>query len=245
MAKIIPVVLRAIRSGIVDVWNAFMVAGASFDVHDIPCCPTTAERLPHSLISWPEAKRLYKSEIKRGNKDFHCDAFIHFYVDDCKFDGVRSSIWLFPQRALKVMSHFGGIVTPDFSMCQDFPEPIKLFAVYRMRAFGYWAGQNGIEVINNVRWGTRETWGYCFAGIRRHTVVAVGSVASGLRSLCNRDLFEEGLIAMAEALDPAIVIVYGSANYVPFDLLRERGVRVIQFDSDTAKAFSKEAKKSE
>lgn len=232
--------IRAVRSGIVDIWNAFMLEGANFDVRDIPICPTTASHLPSQLISWPEAKRIHKRASRRGDSDYHVSAFIHFYVDDIKFDGLRSSIWLFPRRALEVIQHFDGVITPDFSMCQDFPEPLKLFAVYRMRAFGFWVGSLGIPVINNVRWGTSETWGYCFAGIPVESIVAVGTVASGLRKLENRTLFRDGFLEMIEVLKPKAIVVYGSSNYEFFRSIVERGIEVIQFDSDTAKAFARE-----
>lgn len=241
MAKIIHKTLKASRRGIVDVWNAFMVDGAAFDVHDIPLCPNTAKELPAQLVSWPEAKRLHKKAMRRGEKEYHVPAFIHFYIDDIKFDGVRSSIWLFPWRALEVIQHFDGIITPDFSMCQDFPEPVKLFAVYRMRAFGYWVGTMGIQVINNVRWGARETWRYCFSGIPRHTVVSIGAVASGLREIANRPLFDDGFNAMIEILKPTVVIVYGSANYESIKRLKDLGIEVLQFDSEMSKAFDKGA----
>lgn len=241
MAKINHKTLNALRRGIADVWNAFMVEGATFDVHDIPVCPTTAKKLPAQLISWPEAKRLHNKAVHRGEKEYHVSAFIHFYIDDIKFDGVRSSIWLFPWRALEVIQHFDGIITPDFSMCQDFPEPVKLFAVYRMRAFGYWAGTMGIQVINNVRWGARETWRYCFAGIPRHTAVSIGPVASGLRKIDNRPLFDDGFNAMIEILKPTVVIVYGSANFESIKRLKDLGIEVLQFDSETSKAFDKGA----
>lgn len=142
---------RGIRRGIVDIWNAFMLDGARIDKRDIPFCPTTANEIPTQLISWPEAKRLHNRAMRRGDTNYQVHAYIHFYVDDSKFDGPLSSIWAFPRRALKVIKHFDGIITPDFSMCQDFPEPIKLFAVYRMRTFGYWIGKQGLGVINNVR----------------------------------------------------------------------------------------------
>ena len=242
MAQLLCKTLRAIRGGIVDIWNAFMLIGAVFDAHDIPFCPTTAKQIPKQLISWPEAKRLHKKAISRGEKDYHISAFIHFYVDDIKFDGVKSSIWLFPWRAYEAIRHFDGIITPDFSICQDFPEPLKLFAVYRMRTFGYWIGTMGIEVINNVRWGTRETWNYCFAGIRTHTVVAVGTVASGLREKRNRPLFEEGFFEMLARLKPAAIIVYGSSKYKCFEKARDLGIEVYQFDSDTSVAFEKEGR---
>lgn len=232
---------KAVRNGIVDIWNAFMLEGAFFDVHDIPICPTTANRLPSQLVSWPEAKRIHKRALRRGDSDYHVTAFIHFYVDDIKFDGFRSSIWLFPMRAIEVIKHFDGIITPDFSMCQDFPEPLKLFAVYRMRTFGYWVGSLGISVINNVRWGTSETWGYCYAGIPAGSIVAVGTVASGLRKLENRTLFRDGFLEMIEVLKPEAIVVYGSSNYEFFRFVAEKGIKVVHFDSDTAKAFTKEA----
>lgn len=241
MAKIFQKTLVTLRRGIVDVWNAFMVEGAEYDVHDIPICPTTAMSLPEQLISWPEAKRLHKKAMRKGDKEYRVQAFIHFYVDDIKFDGVRSSLWLFPWRALEIIRHFDGIITPDFSMCQDFPEPIKLFAVYRMRAIGYWAGTMGVQVINNVRWGSPETWGYCFAGVPKHTVVAVGAVASGLRKIENRPLFEDGLEAMIQFLKPAVIIIYGSASCEALRLLENHGIKAVRFDSDTSKAFKKEA----
>ncbi len=232
---------KTIRNGIVDIWDAFMLVGASYDVHDIPFCPTTAKQIPKKLISWPEAKRLHKKAIRHSNKEYHISAFIHFYVDDIKFDGKRSSIWLFPLRAYEIIRHFDGIITPDFSMCQDFPEPLKLFATYRMRAFGYWVGTMGVEVINNVRWGTDETWNYCFAGIKRHTIIAVGTVASGLRERKNRPLFEQGLLRMAIKLKPTAIIVYGSSKYECFNKIRSMGIEIHQFDSETSTAFAKQA----
>lgn len=133
MAKPFRETPRPTRAGIVDIWNAFMLVNASYDAHDIPFCPTTARQIPKRLVSWPEAKRLHKRAIRRGDKKYRVSAFIHFYVDDIKFDGARSSIWLFPWRAYEIIRHFNGIITPDFSMCQDLAscgEPNRQAAVW-------------------------------------------------------------------------------------------------------------------
>lgn len=111
-----------------------------------------------------------------------------------------------------------------------------------MRAFGYWIGTLGVEVINNVRWGTQETWDYCFSGIPKHTVIAVGTVASGIRKVANRPLFEEGLIEMVDQLKPTAIIVYGSANYPCFTALTNQGILILQFDSETSRAYAREVK---
>lgn len=227
------------RSGLQDMWNAFMVKGAEFSANDIPLCPTTAKETPSRLISYDEAKTIHKKELRKGNHDYHVDAYIHFYIDDQKFDGKRNSIWLYPEKALDFISHFSGIIAPDFSTYSDFPEPLKLWNIYRMNAFGYWIGTLGIPVISNVRWGTEETWHYCFDGNPRNSMLAVGTVASGMRLHKNRPLFEEGLLHMAETLHPHTIIIYGSANNACIDTLQEQGIHIVSFPSKTSEAFAR------
>lgn len=224
--------LRPSRKGIVDVWNAFMVEGARMCDEDIPLCPCTLDGEPQQLVSWPEAKRICRRQHRRGNKDFHVNALVHFYVDDNKFDGVFSGVWQRPERALAVLGHFDGIVTPDYSICQDFPKAIKLFNVYRMRAFGYWVGSRGLQVGNNARWGGAETWGYCNSGIPKGSPIFVGAVASGLKSAGNRPLFDVGFAETVDHLEPSAVYFYGSPTKASLTLLSKRGIPFKVFESD-------------
>lgn len=138
--------------GCKDIFNAYMCEGATFTKNDIPVCPTTAKELPEDIITWEEAKGIYKKKIRLKNKNFRHNAFVCFYIYDYRFDGTHG-IWYNSAYALRVLSHFAGVITPDFSTYQDFPEPLKIYNTYRMRAFGQWLGKNGISVINNVRWG--------------------------------------------------------------------------------------------
>lgn len=224
------------RNGLKDCWNAFMCTGARYSRNDIPYCPTILTRLPDEIITWEQAKQYHKKEYHK-NKDYYCDAFVCFYLDDYKFDGNRSSIWLFPWLALRVLKHFRGIITPDFSTYQDFPHPTKLWNTFRMRTFGYWAGQQGLEVINNVRWGTPETYSYCFDGIEKDSVVAIGTVGGSPRKLVDRRRFEAGLEEMVRRLAPHTIVVYGSSNYPCFDKLRKSGLTILTFQSSTAKYY--------
>ena len=141
-----------IRKGCKDVWNAFMVRGAKFSANDIPICPTIVKNIPEYLISCAQAKTIYNKCKRAGDKNFFENVFVHFYIDDYKFDG-KSGIWFDYKKSAEIFQHFAGIITPDFSTYADFPEPLKIYNTYRMRAFGYWYGE--ILVINNVRWGTR------------------------------------------------------------------------------------------
>ena len=224
------------RAGLKDVWNAHMCEGAHYSEYDIPICPTILTKLPKDMMTWEQAKSFHK-KTKRKDKDYSCDAFVCFYTDDYKFDGVRTSIWLFPWMALRVLKHFKGIITPDFSTYQDFPYPLKIWNTFRMRAFGFWAGKQGLEVINNVRWGTPETYHYCFNGIEHNSVVAIGTVGGSPKKHVDRRRFESGLKEMINRLSPHTIIVYGSSNYPCFDELKEQGVNIITFKSVTAKYY--------
>ena len=227
-----------IRNGCKDIWNAFMVDGADFVIgSDIPVCPCTTDIVPSKLISYVNAKHYHKHNITK-DPNYHVDAFVHFYLDDQKFDGPQSGIWSKPSEALDIIHHFSGAISPDFSTYADFPDPIKRYNTYRMRSFGRWLSVNGIHIINNVRWGTEETWDYCFDGIPYNSMVAIGTVASGIRKRENRHDFEMGLYKMVELLKPPTILVYGSANYDCFKHLTELGIHIVQYTSDTNLAFS-------
>lgn len=224
------------RPGCKDIWNAFMVNGASFGKYDIPLCPTTATHIPNRQVTWEEAKQIHKKHISRKEYDYHENAFVNWYLDDYKFDGIHG-IWHDYNYALKVIRHFSGVITPDFSTNQDFPEAIKIYATYRMRAYGYWLGCEGIEVVNNVRWGTAESFDYCFEGIPTNSIVAIGTVGGGPRKIIDRDRFETGLFKMVDLLQPHTILVYGSAKGNCFDILRDQGILIISCPSKTAKVF--------
>lgn len=213
-----------------------MVNEATFSSHDIPLCPCTATAPPHSLISYEEARLIYNRCRQKKDYDFYIDSFVHFYIDDQKFDGPVSGIWHTPMRAWEILRHFAGIITPDFSTYCDFPYPIKIYNTYRMRAFGYWYGQKGGAVVNNIRWGTAETFSYTFDGIPRNSIIAIGTVASGLRELKNRYVFEQGFYKMLEVLSPHTIVVYGSDKSPCFDDVRNK-VNIIAFPSETSIAF--------
>ena len=226
------------RKGCKDIWNAFMCEGIRYDENDIPFCPTTATKLPREIITWEEAKSIYKQNLASGNTTFQKDAFVCWYTDDYKFDGARG-IWQNGAPALEILRHFAGAITPDFSTYQDFPEPLKIYNTYRMRVFGYWLGKNGIGVINNVRWGTEVTYHYSFAGIPKNSVVAIGTCGGSPRKLKDRKRFEEGLEELARELSPHTIVVYGSANYSCFEKLKTQGIKILSFQSKTAQAFNR------
>ena len=222
-------------------WNAFMTNEAIFGKHDIPFCPTTTSRIPKDQVTWEEAKLIHKKHILRGEKNYYEDLFINWYIDDYKFDGPKG-IWNNYDASLNIIIHFAGIITPDFSTYQDFPLPIKLYATYRMRAYGYWLGRQGINVINNVRWGTKETFDFTFEGIQKNSIVSIGTVGGGPRKLIDRERFEIGLYKMVEVLKPNTILVYGSMRGACFERLKREGISIIGYQGKTAKYFERSKK---
>ncbi len=148
-------------------------------------------------------------------------------------------IWNDYSFTLKVLHHFAGAITPDFSTNQDFPETIKIYATYRMRTYEYWLSNEGINVVNNVRRGTEESFDHCFEGMPTHSIVSIGTVGGGPRRLIDRERFETGLFKMVDILKPHTILVYGSAKGNCFDKLKEQGLHVVSFHSRTAKVFER------
>lgn len=227
-----------IRRGIKEIWwKPYMVYGAKMSQNGIPLCPTTASEIPVMIITYKEAKEIYHKELKRHNNKFLHMAYVCFYEDDVDFDSTFG-IWFRSSHAYKILSHFSGIITPDFSTYQDFPYPLKLWNTYRMRAFGYWYGVLcNNNVINNVRWGTPESYKYCWDGIPKYSIIAIGTVGGSPRRLIDRQRFEEGLYNMIRVLKPHTILVYGSANYPCFQKIREMGITIISYQSKTSKAY--------
>ena len=200
--------------------NAFMVDGAKFvGKYDIPECPSTATSLPTHLIAYSDIKR---NKLSTG--------FAHFYIDDYKFDTRRGGIWNKPETALKKLRQCQGVITPDFSTYQEMPASMKIYNTYRMRAFGLWLTKQGIPVINNVRWGTPETYAYCFDGIPQNSIVSIGTVGC-IKEKNNWQRFREGLAEMIKRLCPSTIIVYGSAPDKFFGKYRETGLPIIEYPS--------------
>ena len=219
-----------IRPSLMDIWwNAVMVKDCKeWDDYNIPFCRPLKEEVPEGLITWKEAKHIFKENIRK-NKDFKRNEYICFYLDDFLFDGING-IWFAYNKTYEIIKHFAGIITPDFSTFADFPLPLKWWNTYRMRAFGFWCSTMGINAINNVRW-SKDTLDICFKGIPKNSIVAIGAVASRLKYLKNRADFEEYLIRMIEELQPHTILIYGSSNYNCFKSLWTCGIKIVTYPS--------------
>lgn len=225
-----------------DLWNSQLYRGASFTELDNPVVKTTAVAPPKEIIAWTKAKAYHKRQIANGNHNYTHPAFIHFYTHDYEFDGEREGIWRNWQNFYAVASHFAGIIGPDFSTCADFPDPLKRMQFHKMRVIEYGANARNIPVIVNARWGTEETWDYCFDAVPAQQMLCIGTVGSGLKHPESRPPFERGLRELVRRKQPSSLVVVGSDRYSVFDELKSEGLIIYQLDSDTC-AFYKKMKK--
>lgn len=69
---------------------------------------------------------------------------------------------------------------------------------------------NGVDIVPTVGWSTPRTFDFAFAGIAKHSVVAVSTV--GTRGRQASRLFAAGCEALVERVEPSCVLVYGNAE---------------------------------
>lgn len=129
---------------------------------------------------------------------------VHFFIDDYRFERV----WRLPERYLPVLKRFRCVVAPDFSLFVDAPHAVNVWNVYRNRLIASWLQGNGIPVVPSVSWGNRDTFRFCFDGIPRGGIVAIGHTARG-RTEAQRALFRQGLAALMERKSPSKLLIYG------------------------------------
>ena len=128
---------------------------------------------------------------------------VHFYITDQQFERV----WNFPDRYGVALSEFGAVVGTDFSVYTDFPPAMAIYNTYRNRWLTRYWQDNGVYVIPNVRFGTKDTWNWCFDGLPQDSVVAISNVGF-MNKPELRKLFMDGYNEMLTRLQPRKIIFY-------------------------------------
>ncbi|MCL2409959.1 MAG: DUF4417 domain-containing protein, partial [Oscillospiraceae bacterium] len=143
-------------------------------------------------------------------------------------------IWTNPREHVETLKRFSGIISPDFSIYADSPIPTQLHNKYRNHAVAYWLSTQGIPVIPNVRWSNEQSYDFCFRGIEKNSIVAIGSHGQ-LKTTASRELFLKGLPVMVSTLMPHTIVVYGSAPDDVFGDYKASGIEIVVFASETAR----------
>ena len=128
----------------------------------------------------------------------------HFFLDDFRFE----SIWSNPEGSLKHLKT-EVVLSPDFSLYQDWPLALQIWNTYRNRWCGAFWQSKGYKVIPTVSWSGPESYDFCFAGLEPGGVVAVGTVGLEKDNEIIRNYFHIGFIEMMNRLKPKTVLSYG------------------------------------
>ena len=168
--------------------------------------------VPKKLIVFSEAIRMKVPDE---------EAWVHFYEDDVKFE----RIWQEPEKYLKILKRFSGIIAPDASLYENMVEADKIENTRRNYLFGAWAQRKGLNVIANVRLSGIESVGYALAGTPQHSVLAV-SINGSVRDKRSRARTVQELRVICNAQQPTGLVVYGSDSYGVLDSVQEAGIQV-------------------
>lgn len=147
---------------------------------------------------------------------------VHHFVDDYRFDGVYNH----PEKSLEKYKQYRFVLSPDFSMYADMSPWRQIESVAKNRWVGAYWQSKGLLVIPTISWSTPSSFAYCFDGVERGSVVAVGMI--GCRK--NRLGFLRGYHAMMEHISPKAVICFGNpfsemeGNIIPVDYRASRKV---------------------
>ncbi len=128
----------------------------------------------------------------------------HFFVDDYQFE----RLWNSPARYLGVLRGYDCVLTPDFSLYMDMPDPMQEWNRYRSAALGYYWAQNGITVVPTLSWAQPSSYRFCFKGIPRHSTVATSTVGVAWDKDA-QEVWHDGMREAMKRLEPSRVLLYG------------------------------------
>lgn len=131
-------------------------------------------------------------------------AACHFFIDDYQFERV----WSRPTAYLDALRGFDCVLTPDFSLYMDMPDPMQRWNRYRSQALGLWWQREGLTVVPTLSWAQPGSYAFCFGGVPRHATVAVSTVGvKGDEAALS--VWRDGMREAMRRLEPARVLLYG------------------------------------
>lgn len=184
-------------------WNIPIVKKQEIDFQDI------------SLISVSDIK---PHDIK--NKD----SGVHYFTDDYRFEKMYKN----PDVHLQTLKQYKFVCTPDFSLYREMPKAIQLKNTFKNRWCGAYWQSKGLKVIPTISWSDHQSYEFCFEGVEKGSIVAVGMIGSKRN---NKIGFMNGYNEMLERIEPAAVIVLGepfpemSGNIIRVNYLKTRRIK--------------------
>lgn len=193
-------------------YNLDMVSRLDCGADGFPELPK-ADAKPDELQGFNYAKST-PSDQKRGKG-------CHFFIDDYQFE----RIWNSPAQYLGILRGYDCVLTPDFSLYMDMPDPMQEWNRYRSAALGHYWAENGITVVPTLSWAQPSSYRFCFKGIPKHSTVATSTVGVA-RDKDAQEVWHDGMREAMRRLEPSRVLLYG--KNIGFDF---GGCEVVEYEA--------------
>lgn len=132
------------------------------------------------------------------------DKVVHFYLADYLIERA----WTRLNDTTDLLMPAKAVLTPDFSLFIDMPEPMLRWNKYRSLFIGAYWQRKGIKVIPTAQWAGEETFDWCFKGLPLGGAVSVSSVGIMRKKEASR-LFKAGYEELLKQVKPSKVLWYG------------------------------------
>jgi hypothetical protein len=132
------------------------------------------------------------------------DVGLHFYCEDRKFISVVAD----PLRWVSRFAKYKCVLTPDISLSESMAPWQRVKNTVYSRAVGATWQAHGLQVIPSIRWADRADYEFVGVGIPRGSVIAFGALGA-YRDRSKRAIFQHGVEAMVERLEPSAIVIYG------------------------------------
>ena len=176
--------------------NVNRVRFYGFGAYEIPRLAPIREVPVSKWIGFNEALSFPKEKRKETG--------VHFWLDDYQFQRV----WTHPSRYLTLLSQYGAVCQPEFSLYEDFPRAIRIYNAYRNGWLGCFWQDHGLTVIPSIVFSLRDQDEFCWDSYPVDSVVAISSVGN-MRSREDRACFLRGFSEMETRLMPRKILFYG------------------------------------
>ncbi len=142
------------------------------------------------------------SDIRANDNEQNREKGVHFFVDDYRFEGVYRN----PEHSLGRLSQYRFLLTPDYSTYSDMNYWRQMESVAHSRWVGAFWQDQGLMVIPTISWSDRRSFDFCFDGIEKHSVVAIGMI--GCKK--SKQEFMHGYNEMLCRIEPNAIICFGT-----------------------------------
>lgn len=142
------------------------------------------------------------ADTRYNDNEINKSKGVHFFVDDYRFNG----LYFHPERSLKKYAQYKFLLTPDFSTYSEMNLWRQIESVAMNRWCGAYWQKKGLIVIPTISWSTPRSFEFCYDGVEKGSVVAVGMIG------CKRNHlgFMRGYNAMLERIMPSAIICFGT-----------------------------------